>query len=249
MLDKHNFDAVLILVTIENVGKVGLDCARRGIPLFIEKPPGLSVEETKKIKQVAEENNTKTMVAFNRRFMSTMVKAKELIGDLKGINVEAPERFLDIIESGENSKEAMDAWIYANGTHCIDLMRFFGGDVKEIISFSNKDKKSFNAQIKFENCVGQYRSYWDCPGGWNVVLYGEDSKINIFPLEKGIFSVRNKEDVEINLSELDKKYKPGFYLQMRYFIDCVKEGKSMAGFDINEAIRTMELAKEIERGS
>ena len=248
MFKNHKLDAVFVLVTIENMGEVCLDCAKYGIPLFVEKPIGLSINEVKEIKRVADENNTKIMVGVNRRFMSTIMKAKEIIGGLKGINIEAPERFLNEIEDDENSKEAMDAWIYANGVHCIDLLRFFGGDVKEVVSLSDKDKQFYNAQIKFENCVGQYRSYWDCPGGWQIFLYGDKSKVTVFPLEKGIYSVRNKEDQEITLDELDIKYKPGFYRQIKYFIDRVENDKSFSypASDINDTIKTMELISQIE---
>lgn len=248
MFEKHDLDAVFVLVTIENMGKVCVDCAKYGIPLFIEKPPGLSVEEARRIKEIADKHETPIMVGLNRRFVSTIALAKKLIGKLKGINIEAPERYLNEIEEGVNSKEAMDSWIYANGMHCIDLLRFFGGDVRSVVNLSDKEKQFYNAQIEFDKCVGQYRSYWDCPGGWQVVLYGDKSKVTLFPLEKGTFSVRNQDDTELSLDKLDKKYKPGFYRQARYFIDCVRNKKpfSYPASDIDDAIKTMELIEKIE---
>ena len=248
MFKNHKLDAVFNLVTIENVADVSIDCAKYNVPLFIEKPIGLNVSEIKRVKEEFDKFNVKAMVGVNRRFMSTILKAKELVGELKGINIEAPERYLNEIEAGENSKESMDNWIYANGIHCIDLLRFFAGDVKEIISFSEKEKKAFVSQIRFSKCNGQYRSYWDCPGGWEIRLYGDKNKVTIFPLEKGVFSVRNKDDVEIGLNDLDIKYKPGFYRQARYFIDCVKERKEFEypASDLDDSIKTMELIDQID---
>ena len=151
------------------------------------------------------------------------------------------------VEDDEFPKEVLDKWIYANSVHCIDLLRFFAGDVLDVKSLSSLDSQYFNAQIKFSDCVGQYRSYWDSPGGWQVFLYGDKSRVNIFPLEKAVFSVRNKDDVEIGLDEIDTKYKPGFYRQNKYFVDCVKEGRpfEFPASDINDAVKTMELIEKI----
>jgi len=248
MLKNHEFDALFILVSVLNMKRVTLDCSKLGIPLFVEKPIGLSVEDAKTIQETAHQYNTKIMVGVNRRFVSTIMKAKELVGNINGINIEAPERYINEVESGFHPPEVLDRWIYVNGVHCIDLLRYFGGDVKEIVSVSSKSKHYYNSQMVLENCPAQYRSYWDCPGGWRVTLYGDKTTVELFPLEKGIVKVRGQEPQVFTLEEIDKKYKPGFYKQARYFVDFVKEKKPFAypASDIDDAVKTMYLIKKIE---
>ena len=50
--------------------------------------------------------------------------------------------------------------------------------------------------------------------------------------------------------EIDKKYKPGFFLQNRYFIDCVISNKQVnfPGSDLNDYYITMLIASKINNG-
>ena len=66
------------------------------IPLFIEKPPALSLEEMDKLVQTSINYNTQNMVGFNRRFYSIFHKGLEIInenGGLVALNIEGHERF------------------------------------------------------------------------------------------------------------------------------------------------------------
>ena len=79
------------------------------------------------------------MVCFNRRHYSIFKKGIEIInknGKLLGISIEGHERFWKVEQN--YSKKIKDKWIYANSIHTIDLLRFFGGDVKKVFSLKKK---------------------------------------------------------------------------------------------------------------
>ena len=93
--------------------------------------------------------------------------------------------------------------------------------------------------------LGTYTSHWYSPGGWAVKLYGEGVIIKFKPLEKGLWIDNNFEEHDIDVDEVDIKYKPGFFKQMEAFIKMIKMKKlEWPGMDLGDAHKTMELAQK-----
>jgi predicted dehydrogenase len=256
LLDEAEFDAVFVLVSVTRIVEVARECLNRSIPTLIEKPPGLSVADTQTLAKAAAATNCINMVALNRRFYSVMQRAREAIleaGPLVSIVVEAPERIADYRAAG-HPDEVINNILFANGIHCIDLFRYFGGEVAEVKSQSTRwfenQNDSYNALLRFENgAIGHYMSNWTSPGRWSVNLYGRDRKVTLCPLERGTILQTGGEQYELPVDSVDQNYKPGIYAQARYFIDCVGENKQSAfpAADLDDAVKTMKLI-ELIRG-
>ena len=143
---------------------------------------------------MAENYNTKNMVGFNRRYYSVFHEGIKIIkenGNLLGLSVEGHERFW---KQTNNSilKELRDNWLYANSTHTIDLLRFFGGETESFNSISStlkeKNGDQYVASMKFDSgALGTYTSHWYSPGGWSATLFGEGITVIFKPLEKGVW--------------------------------------------------------------
>ena len=102
------------------------------IPFFVEKPPGLNFSEIKKLCKKLKKYKLKNMVGYNRRYYSNFKKGLKLINDkggLLGLIVEGHERFWKITDKISNVNR--ENWLYSNSSHTIDLLRFFGGEIKE----------------------------------------------------------------------------------------------------------------------
>ena len=252
MLDETKPDAVLVLVNASNIFEVSSKVLKRGLPTFLEKPPGLLLNQSKTLRDLASGSGSLSMVGLNRRFYSVAKQAREMIaeaGPLVSIVVEAPERLGEI--KGIHPIEITSRLLVANGIHSIDLLRYFGGEVKTVHSVSrqvNEDQKnSFAALIEFENgSLGQYVSHWTTPGTWNVTLYGIGQRIELNPLERGI-RISAAGTTPLEPADVDQKFKPGLYAQARYFIDCVRENRkpSYPASDLADAVKTMELVAAI----
>ena len=252
LINKCKPDALMILVSANQIFEVTKNMIPTNIPLFVENPPGLIPVETKILADLAEKHGTKTMVGFNRRYYSIFHKGIELInqnGGLLGLTVEGHERFWKI--AGRNiSNEIQENWIFANSTHTIDLLRFFGGDIKTISSLSKRIKEKTVDQIvasmEFNSdALGTYTSHWFSPGGWSSTLYGEGISIKFKPLEKGLCIDTDFNENEISPDEVDIKYKPGFFRQMEAFVNMVNTGKlDSPGLDLEDAYKTMLLAEK-----
>ena len=252
LIEKCALDALLICVSADQIFSVTEKLIPKQTPLFIEKPPGLVPKETDTLFKLADENGTKNMVGYNRRFYSIFHKGIEIIkksGRLLGVSVEGHERFWKV--ANRKPQNILDNWLYANSTHTIDLLHFFGGEITSFNtiskSFKEKNGDQFVATVEFESgSLGTYTSYWYSPGGWSVTLYGEGVTVIFGPLEKGKWIDTNSTEYKIEPDELDKKYKPGFYGQLKAFCNMLNNGSlEWPGQDLAGALKTMQLAQKL----
>ena len=256
-LDTVPMDAVFVLVSVLRIPEVARECLQRGIPTLLEKPPGLSADETRGLLKVATETNCLNMVGLNRRFYSVMQLAREAIleaGPLVSIVVEAPERLADYDALG-HPPEVIRRLLFANGIHTIDLLRYFGGDVRAVNALSRSwfadQNDSFGALVRFQTgASGYYISNWTSPGRWSVNLYGKGRRVTLRPLEQGTVIEANGDERALLPADVDELYKPGIYAQDRYFLDCVKNAQRPAypASDLADALKTMELIEQIQGG-
>ncbi len=247
-------DALLVLVSVDQMFAVTKKALGFGLPLFVEKPAGISPEENLELAESAKEQGVKTMVGFNRRYYSIFHKGIKLIrerGSLLGVLVEGHERMPQVRGMNRFSDLVLNEWLYANSIHTIDLLRFFGGEPLHIESIAHRLHEprgdQFGAIMELESGgIGQYIAHWYSPGGWRVVLYGEGLTVEFKPLEQGRFTDEDFKSQEIVPDEEDLQLKPGFIRQMQAFADLVREGKAAWPLqDLEGSYRTMVLAQTI----
>jgi predicted dehydrogenase len=257
MFDEVSPDAVFVLVNVTRMVEVASACLKRRVPTLLEKPPGLSAAEARGLRDLAAAHECLNMLGLNRRFYSVMRHAREAImevGPLVSVLVEAPERLWEY-KTGAHPQEVVKGLLFANGIHSIDLLRYFGGEVKKVHAFSGRweeeQKNSFGALMRFESgAMGQYIANWMSPGGWSVTLYGMNRRVLLKPLERGVLIGRSGAETPLPVDEVDTLFKPGLYAQDRYFLDCVREGRKVSypAADLADAVKTMELIEAIAGG-
>jgi len=248
-------DALMVLVSVEQTFQMVTTLLPYKLPLFLEKPPGLIPDETKALAALAQAHSVQTMVGFNRRYYSVFRKGLDLIrdkGSLLGVSVDGHERFWKIKDRLNDTKCA--SWIYANSTHTIDLLRFFGGEPSNIHavahSYIENNGDQFAAIMDLDSdTIGRYNAHWYSPGGWSVVLYGDGVTVEFKPLENGTWTDKQFKIHEITPDEVDQKYKPGFYEQMKAFGEMVVNGDlPWPGQDLAASYKTMQLTEKISIG-
>lgn len=250
-------DGLMVLVSADQMPAVITQALPYRLPLFAEKPPALTCADTARLADLARETGTPTMVGFNRRYYSIFHQGLEVIrrhGRLRGVTVEGHERMWRIRDGGKFSEEVMAAWIFANSTHTIDLLRFFGGDVESLAACAQarleKNGDQFAAVMRLSSgAIGQYQAFWYSPGGWSVRLYGDGVTVVFQPLEKGCWIDRDFQTHDLAPDPADQEFKGGFYGQMKAFADLIRTGrKAWPLADLEDALRTMRLAEGIARG-
>ena len=250
MISQEKPDAIAVFVSAENMYKVLRKVIKYKTTFFFEKPAALNYRQTKNLQLMANKFKVKNMVGLNRRFYSVFKKGKDFLkkhGGAKAFLIEGHERFWKI--SNKINKQVYKNWIYANGIHTIDLIRFFGGEYKELKSFCNNQGiyKNITISLKFKNkLIGTYISNWGSPGGWSVSLFGNRHTIIYKPLENGIIVDRKFNTKKIQVNKKDIKFKTGFYEQMKCFEKLVSTGKLVKPAQgLNDLIQTINLIKKI----
>ena len=258
LLEQARPDGVMILVSADQVASVAREILPRAGAVFLEKPVGFSAAETRDLAELAARQGTRTMVGYNRRYYSIFEQGLRLVterGPLLGVLVEGHERMARVRAAAGHPAHVLDAWLYANATHTIDLLRRFGGEVSEldVVAAAHREPlgDQFSASLRFRNgAVGTYVAHWLSPGGWRVVLYGDGISVEFKPLEEGRWTDANFATHPITPAEEDRSFKPGFFRQMRAFVDLARGAKlASPGEDLAGAARTMELADRLARAA
>ena len=79
MLECTQLDAALVATPPDLNAPAARACLERGIHTFLEKPPGMTVEETRELRDTAVRTGAKAMVGFNRRFHNQICAAREMV--------------------------------------------------------------------------------------------------------------------------------------------------------------------------
>ena len=159
-----------------------------------------------------------------------MIKVKELIkrdGGVQNFNFNFTER-THLTEKLGYSKQVLRNQFFLNSTHVIDLAFYLGGVPKKITSYVsnnitwNKSPSIYCGAGKTkQGAMFSYNANYKSTGRWSVELLTAKGKYTLCPLEKLFFQKRGSikiQEIKLN-SKLDENFKPGFYAQLKAFIN------------------------------
>ena len=79
MIEETTPDAVYIIIPPYQLFDIVIHCLNEKLNVFIEKPPGITSEQTRQMANLAEKKGVLTMVGFQRRFAPLIVESKRRI--------------------------------------------------------------------------------------------------------------------------------------------------------------------------
>lgn len=149
MLDRVQPQGVCVVGPPAMHHQVGLQVLRRGIPVFVEKPPAADLAGARELVEAARAHNTWGMVAFMKRFAPANLVAAEFMsapafGKLSSIT----------LIHGSGPYDEVRRMLYFNGIHMLDLMRFFAGDVASLFAYSNSSAQLQAVSVSFRFAGG-----------------------------------------------------------------------------------------------
>ncbi len=255
MLDAGGIDAVVVATPAHLNGEAALPCLERGVDTLLEKPPGMSVAEATVLRDTAMRTGAKGMVGFQRRFHPMVLEARALIeerGPVTQILGEFHKSMTGTEASGKFPEAILDNVLLETPIHSIDLVRAVAGsDVAEVHSVvrralsSHKDVHA--ALVVFENgCVAQIAANYTGPERLQrYEIHGRDISAYLVGISEG-WVVTHEGRVDL----MDPAGSGGGIELDRFFIDCVKDDRpiSAPAADLDEAVKTMELAEAILAG-
>ena len=139
-----DLNGIFVCLSNDMAAEVTIAALNKNIHVFCEKPPAINISEIKRIIRVKEKKrHLKLMYGFNHRFHDSIRDAIKIINsnkfgkiiNLKGTYGKSKLITFDQTTWRTKRNVAGGGILLDQGIHLIDLIRLFGGDVKEIKSF------------------------------------------------------------------------------------------------------------------
>ena len=199
--------------------------------ILVEKPGAMYKEEFEVLMALATKQGANVMIAYNRRFYASTLRALEIIasdGGVTSFNFEFTEwsHVIDPLEKAEGVKEK---WFLGNSTHVVDLAFYLGGMPKELSTFTSggldwhPTASVFSgAGVSEKNALFSYQANWESAGRWSVEVLTKEHRFIFRPMEK--LQIQKRGSIAQELDEtidysLDDEFKAGLYLQTKSFLE------------------------------
>ena len=197
--------------------------------ILVEKPGGMSFREIERLNNRCRISNANVYIAYNRRFLSSVRKAQEMItsdGGVTSFNFDFTE-WAHVIEKLEKPPEVFEKWFLGNSSHVVDLAFFLGGKPEKISSYTGGGLKWHPAASIFsgagvsdKGALFNYAANWETAGQWSVEILTKEKKYILRPMERLQVQCRGSLKIEeVQLDEyIDADFKPGLYMQVEAFL-------------------------------
>lgn len=148
LLDKEPLDGVIVALPNHLHAPVGIECARRGCHILMEKPLAPTRAEADRLLAAAAMNGVKLLVGYHRRFNAAVGVARRFIaegglGRLIGVTVMWALRKDDDYYRQPWRREPGAGPIENNLSHEIDTLRFICGDMARIYAETGNRARGF----------------------------------------------------------------------------------------------------------
>ena len=221
----------IVAVGIEALQTVTIELLNYGVNNILLEKPGIGYpSEINELVRVAKSNKARILLAYNRRFYASVLKAEEIIkadGGVSSFNFEFTE-WSHTIRTLEKTDAEWHNWFLGNSTHVIDTAFLLGGKPKKLSAYYQgsldwhpASSNFAGAGISSEGGLFSYHANWEAPGRWVIEVLTKKHRLLFKPMES--LQIQVLGSVAVNPVEiddtLDKTFKPGIYLQTKAFLD------------------------------
>jgi predicted dehydrogenase len=257
MIEQEKPDAIIITASVLSQYRLTREIIPFGVPILLEKPPGVSFLEANELAELARKHGTKVMVGLNRRFYSIYHDSLAAMGGrqaITGVSVEWSEDPVKMKNSG-HPDALLSLLNFANSLHGIDLLFLFGGIIRDFqVLGRNLDPSgdSHRWQMSLQGisetgAITLFNSNWDVPGRWRLIVDAPDVRMVSAPLETAAIFRTGRPKIDIIPSLEDQKFKPGFYLQAKTFVEVVRDDRPIQwpACSLGDVLPEMKMAEQL----
>jgi predicted dehydrogenase len=259
MINDIELDIIDICLPTPLHAPVAIAALNKNKNVLLEKPIALNPVDALSIKKAADTNKGKFMVAQVLRFWPeyTMIRKifKEYMHD-DSIKEIYSSRFNEIPLWSENtwimSEEQSGGIIIDLMIHDIDFIIWNFGKVEQVFGNAIYNDKNFAIQVmailKMENGTTAYveGGYLNPVGSGlssQMKIYGNNSLLEMNSHENAIKLTQDKNSIK----EFYTKGKDGYYEEINYFINCIKQNKNPEVIKVEDAIESLITCQAIRK--
>ncbi len=226
-------DSAIIAVKTDTLSHVCRQLLYYGVKNILLEKPGFGMpDEAGNLAEEARKAGANVVLAYNRRFYSSVLKAEEIIredGGVTSFNFEFTE-WTHTFNPADYPAVTMRYWLLSNSSHVIDTAFFLGGEPTEINCYTagentlgwHPSASIFAGAGRTENgALFNYSAGWQSPGRWSVEILTRKHRLHLRPMES--LQIQELGSVALAPVEIDNffdtKFKPGFYLQTKAFVE------------------------------
>jgi UDP-N-acetyl-2-amino-2-deoxyglucuronate dehydrogenase len=246
-------DAVDICLPHHLHAPVAIAAAQSGKHILIEKPLARTLVEGREMVDAAEEANVALMVAFNERYTWYGQTVRQLVDDGRLGDV-----YMVRTDHNQDTRFGDDAWyrsvdqvgggaLIGSGIHMLDLLRWFGGEPREVFCALHTIPERLSAEIaamvtvKYaDGGIGSLDISWAAPAEpWYqfLIVYGTEGRITTTGRD---VVLATGGETEVFHPPEDEPENGSFVREILHFGECLRDGNPpiTSGSD---ALRTQEL--------
>jgi len=221
--------------------------------VIVEKPMARTLNEADAMIKAASDNKVVLMVAEHHRYISAVVKTRELIDE--GLLGEVLFIECKLIYGNQNAWSLAADWrgkneyrgggaVLSDAVHRVNVLRTLGGEVESVYALQ-PPKSYFDGEdtslisLRFQNGgIGSLPVSWATrlgnmsPGPW-FSIYGREGTIFSDSYSSlRIYSTKMKESAE-NPTNVNLEDKNIIYEELRDFVECIQTGRTplVSGID------------------
>jgi len=221
----------IVSVSVEALMSTTLQLLDYGVrAILVEKPAGLSLLQVHTLAERCKRLNADVFVAYNRRFFSSVVRAREIINEDGGVtsfNFEFTE-WSHVIGKLQKADGVLQNWFLANSTHVADLAFYLGGKPTQLYTFTAGSLDWHPAAAIFSGAgvsnsgaLFSYQANWESAGRWGVEVLTKSYRLILRPIEK--LQLQKRGSIAVDFLDcddtLDAQFKPGLYFQTKDFLN------------------------------
>lgn len=265
MLEREDLDAVYVIMEPRPGTPIVLDVLAAKKHVFMEKPPGMNLEQCGDLANSATKNGVFLQIGWNRRFAPVVRKAAEAIRAIGTQTLVVGEFHKDLPRP--DPYYGTGSWLLSDQSHTLDTIMYLGGGIATSMEANTRNIHGFvdcsTALFSFPSgAAGVFLSNYACGARIErFEIHCKDASAYMEPPERaylyekravtGFYDPNAKRErvdfdgVElVGGSEFHRTY--GYFQETEHFVECVRTG-TVPETDITYAHELVRIIDKIER--